>query len=89
MNEIWDIIAKADEKRQIIGDIRVKEQQINSLSKECGSCDLWTTDQCQREKTIKVSCGMPICSDFKQQKWATNLINKLQIEVSELKTKVK
>ena len=86
MNDIWDFIAKADKKRQILGDIRSKEQKINELPKVCGSCNLWMTNQCQREKTRKVSNGMPICSDFKQQKWVTDFISKLQVEVSELRT---
>ncbi len=85
MNEIWDFIAKSDKKRQIIGDIRTKEQKINELPKVCGSCDLWMTAQCKREKTRKVSNGMPICSDFQQQKMVTDFISKLQFEVSELR----
>ena len=85
MNEIWDNILKADKKRQIIGDIRSKERKINELPTRCGSCDLWMTNQCQREKTRKVSDGMPICSDFQQQKWVTDFISKLKVEVSELR----
>jgi hypothetical protein len=85
MNELWDIIKKADTKRQLIGDIRSKEQKINELPKVCGSCDLWMTNQCQREKTRKVSNGMPICNDFKQQKWVTDLILKLNTEVINIK----
>jgi uncharacterized membrane protein YsdA (DUF1294 family) len=86
MNEIFDNILKADKKRQVIGDIRDKERKINELPTVCGSCDLWMTGQCKREKTKKVSCNMPICSDFKQQKWVTDFISKLQIEISELRT---
>jgi len=85
MNEIWDYILKADTKRQIISDIRSKEKKIDELPKFCGSCDLWMTDKCQREKIKRVSAGMDICSDFKQQEWVTTLISKLQIEVSELR----
>jgi hypothetical protein len=85
MNDIWDFIAKADNRRQIIDNIRAKEQKINELPKVCGSCDLWMTNQCQREKTRKVSNGMPVCNDYKQQKWVTDFISKLQIEVSELR----
>lgn len=86
MNEIWDNILKADKKRQIIGDIKSKERKINELPTQCGSCDLWMTNQCKREKTRKVSNSMPICSDFQQQKWVTDLIDKLHTEVSELHT---
>lgn len=85
MNEIWDNILKADKKRQIIGDIKSKERKINELPTRCGSCDLWMTNQCQREKTRKVSDGMAICSDFQQQKWVTDFISKLKVEVSELR----
>lgn len=86
MNDIWDNILKADNKRQIIGDIRDKERKINELPTVCGSCDLWMTQQCQREKNRKVSCNMSICGDFKQQKWVTDLISKLHTEVSGLRT---
>jgi hypothetical protein len=85
LNSIWDFIAKADTKRQIIGDIKSKEKKIFELPRVCGSCDLWMTSQCKREIKIKVSDSMSICSDFKQTKWVTDLIGKLHIEVSELK----
>ena len=74
-NKIWDSILKADARRQAIGDIRSKKKQISKLPTVCGSCDLWMTSQCKKEKTIKVSCNMSICSDFKQQKWVGDLIN--------------
>lgn len=84
MNDIWGFIAKADKKRQLIGDIRYKEQKIRELPNVCGSCNLWMTNQCRREKKIRVSDGMLICVYFQQQKWVTDLISKMEIEVVKL-----
>jgi hypothetical protein len=85
MNQIWDIILNADWKRQLIGDIREKENQINSIQRECGSCSLWMTNQCPLERKRMISCTHPICSKFQQDEWATKLILQRKEEVLKLK----
>lgn len=83
MNSFWDKILKVDKNLQIEHDIRYKNQRIYELRSVCGSCDLWMTSECKREITMKVSCNMPICNDFKQKIYVTDLINKLKLEVQD------
>lgn len=84
MIEIFDSILKLSEKSQILDNIQSKKRQISELPTICGSCALWMTIQCNREKTRKVSCNMSACSDFKYEKWVSDLISKLENEVYDL-----
>ena len=63
--------------------IEIKEEISNSKS-ECGSCKLWMTQQCNREKHHKVSCGEKKCEQFNIKTWSSEFIAKKEKELEEL-----
>ncbi len=65
-------------------EIAEKQKQINDLPTKCGSCEFWMTPKCNREKTIMVSIGMPICNDFKKTFWIDETIEKWEKELYDL-----
>lgn len=68
-----DITHAKDEKRRL-------ELQNYELDNTCGSCNLWMTQQCNKEKLgSKQSCGMPKCNQF-VKKWHSSELTNNNIE---------
>ena len=86
LNNIVDAFIRVEKINQIKSQIRTKENQIKELPKKCGSCSLWMTSDCPREKHTKVSNRMPICSSFQKIFWIDKTIDKWQSEISELQS---
>lgn len=66
---------------QKIEKIREIKEDILDLKNTCGSCDLWMTQQCNREKKHKVSCGEKICEQFKIKDWVVKHIDQNEKEL--------
>lgn len=84
LNDVVDAFIKVEKINHIKSEIRTKQNDINNLPTKCGSCSLWMTSDCQREKRVKVSNNMPICNSFQKAFWIDNTIQKWQSEISEL-----
>lgn len=63
--------------------IEINEEIFNSKN-SCGSCKLWMTQQCEREKHHKVSCGENKCDQFEIKDSSVDFINKKEKELKEL-----
>jgi len=84
LNDVVDAFIKIEKINQIKSEIRTKQNQINDLPTKCGSCSLWMTSDCPKEKHTKVSNGMQICNSFQKAFWIDKTIKKWQSEISEL-----
>lgn len=60
------------------------EDEISNSKNTCGSCNLWMTQQCDREKNHKVNCGEQKCSQFIIKHWSVEFIAKKEKELEEL-----
>ena len=86
LNDVVDAFIRLNKIDQIKSQIRTKQNQINDLPTKCGSCSLWMSSDCPKEKHTKVSNGMPICNSFKKAFWIDKTIEKWQLEISELES---
>ena len=86
LNDVVDAFIKVEKINQLKREIKTKQNQINDLPTKCGSCSLWMTSDCTKEKHTKVSNGMPICNSFKKAFWIDKTIEKWQLEISELES---
>ena len=86
LNDVVDAFIRFGKINQIKSQIRTKQNQINDLPTKCGSCSLWMSSDCPKEKHTKVSNGMPICNSFKKAFWIDKTIEKWQLEISELES---
>jgi len=84
LTSIIDSFIKAGEVIQIKRRIREKQKQIEELPTKCGTCSIWMTAQCPKEKRIKVSMSMPICDSYKKIFWVDETISKWEAEINQL-----
>lgn len=85
VNKIFDNINKASLQKHKFFEIRDLKETIDRTQNECGSCQMWMTQQCPREsKGHKVSCGETKCDKFLITDWTTDFIKRKQDEVKEL-----
>lgn len=64
--------------------IREIKEDILDSKNTCGSCELWMTQQCNREKKHKVSCGEKICEQFEIKDWVVKHIEKKEKELENI-----
>lgn len=80
----FDKFMQADFARGVQSEIKRIERNIQEIKTECGSCKMWMTDSCPREKRIKVSGGMSVCELFQMQPLSEKVISTLQLEIQTL-----
>ena len=81
---VVDSLIKNERINQIKRDILYKENKIKNITKKCGSCSLWMTKNCPKEKHTKVSCEMRTCNSFKKDFWIDKTIEEWKLEIHEL-----
>ena len=78
-------IEKASDEKHKFFELRELKETIRKTQNECGSCQLWMTQQCIREtNSHKVSCGELKCKKFTINKWTEDFIKEKQLKVKEL-----
>lgn len=92
--EIWDWAGKLSEHVHRLDEIRRLTADINRIQLECGSCEKWMTKSCPKEKLDSrtgrksgPSGGTYKCNEFVMNSWATELMQKWQRELNELRSK--
>lgn len=80
----FDRFMQADFALVVRSEIKQIERSIQEIKTECGSCKMWMTDSCPREKRMKVSGGMSICELFQMQPLSEKVISNLQLKIQEL-----
>lgn len=83
-NDIFYAFMKAEKARQTKLKILETIAHIDDISKKCGSCHYWMTQQCKREQNHKVSCNETKCDDFKLGIGYDIIIEKYNALITEL-----
>jgi len=80
-NLIFDSLSDFDNKVQKERKIREEKSRIYQLENSCGSCNLWMTSRCEREKIKLVQCNDRICYNFDITNFTKDLISKIKKEI--------
>ena len=79
-----DNLMEADFSRGIQAKVQSIQRDIQELRSTCGSCKLWMTRGCPREKNTKVTGGMRACDLFKIDSLSKKVIENLELEIQKL-----
>lgn len=79
-----DRFMKIDFARGVQAEISRIQRNIQDIKTTCGSCKMWMTSDCPREKIVKASGGMSVCDIFQIQSLSEKVIQSLEVEILNL-----
>lgn len=88
MKDVFNSLDRFSKVVHLRDEAKNLRQQIGTVG--CGDCSHWMYSRlCPREKTIMVTCGMPICGSFIEKQWSVELRQKWQKRLEEITEELK
>lgn len=88
--EVWEWADRLSDHTQKLHRMREIRKAIHEANNTCGSCNMWMTSACPREKStmrgynVGPSCKSTKCSQFQMKSWDANRVEELKAELSAL-----
>lgn len=92
--ELWEWGAKLGRIVHLEHEARTLKQQIADVQRKCGSCTMWMTRNCPKEKPNMTGyssgphMNYPACNIFVMEKATLDLINDWQKKLCEMNAKL-
>lgn len=92
--EVWDWADRLSRLSQLNHRARVLSEQVRRILNECGSCQLWMTNSCPRERpgtgkqsgySVGPSCRDAICGEFAIKSYDQKRLESLTEELRNVK----
>lgn len=91
--EVWDWAARLSHRSDQVHRLKELRAAIQEQENTCGSCNLWMTDSCPRERQdnrkghkVGPSCKSPKCDKHSMNSWDAKRVEGMKAEVIEIET---